>query len=185
MTVFVTWLKSRRAEPSRWLVFVGAALLAACSQPKPGEGDQASQLTPTKPAPAQPAPTKASPATGLTPLPTANQVLASVSTGRADPFAPQALPDGPQPGRSRSVAPKPLTLPDGFVFSGVIRSGSRPQALVQIGDQTGPICQGPRGACPGSGFEALLPPGWIVAAIDVDRGRLTLRQGKQSITAEL
>jgi len=34
-------------------------------------------------------------------------------------------------------------------------------------------------------LEALLPAGWSVAAIDVDRGRLILRQGKQSITADL
>jgi prephenate dehydrogenase len=41
---------------------------------------------------------------------------------------------------------------------------------------------GPSG-CPG--LAALLPPGWTVAAIDVERGRLILRQGSRSVTAEL
>ena len=31
----------------------------------------------------------------------------------------------------------------------------------------------------------LLPVGWSVASIDVQNGRLTLRQGKQAVTAEL
>ena len=31
----------------------------------------------------------------------------------------------------------------------------------------------------------LLPAGWSVASIDVQNGRLTLRQGKQAVTAEL
>jgi len=188
LTVFVTWLKTRRRERGGLAVLaVACALLGACSQPKADGGVKPAQPTPPRPpaaqAPAPSSPAKPALATGFTPLPSANQVIAAVSTGRADPFAPGGTPLGADGGPAKP--PAPLTLPAGFRFSGVIRSGSRPQALVQIGDQTGPICPGPRGACPGSGLEALLPAGWSVAAIDVDRGRLTLRQGKQSITAEL
>ncbi len=186
MTVFETWLKTHRPELGGLALLVAAALLGACSPSSPDAGGKAEQPTPPRPpAAAAPAPVPAKPtlAAGFTPLPSANQVIASVSTGRDDPFAPGGVPLGPDGGPANP--PAPITLPDGFRFSGVIRSGSRPQALVQIGDQTGPICPGPRGACPGSGLEALLPAGWTVAAIDVDRGRLTLRQGKQSITAEL
>ncbi len=186
MTVFVTWLKTHRPERGGLALLAAATLLGACSQPNPDAGAQAPQPSPTRPPAAQtpaPPPAKPAQATGFTPLPSANQVIAAVPTGRVDPFAPGGVPVGADGGPAKP--PAPLTLPEGFRFSGVIRSGSRPQALVQIGDQTGPICPGPRGACPGSGLEALLPAGWSVAAIDVDRGRLTLRQGKQSITAEL
>jgi hypothetical protein len=76
-------------------------------------------------------------------------------------------------------------LPADFRFTGVMRRGSTPQAFVQVGDQSGPVCKGPDGACPTSGLPSVLPPGWGVAAIDVDRGRLTLRKGNSTITTRL
>ena len=68
----------------------------------------------------------------------------------------------------------------------MIRSGGTPEALVQFGAQSGTLRVGQRG---GSTMDyrttPLLPAGWSVASIDVQNGRLTLRQGKQAVTAEL
>ena len=114
---------------------------------------------------------------GLTPLPSSNQVVASVSSGRVDPFAPLQI------SASRPVL---LSLPAGLIFNGVIRSGGTPEALVQFGAESGTLRVAQRG---GSTMDyrttPLLPAGWSVASIDVQNGRLTLRQGKQAVTAEL
>ncbi len=68
----------------------------------------------------------------------------------------------------------------------MIRSGGTPEALVQFGAQSGTLRVGQRG---GSTTDyrttPLLPAGWSVASIDVQNCRLTLRQGKQAVTAEL
>jgi hypothetical protein len=71
-------------------------------------------------------------------------------------------------------------LPADFRFSGVLRAGSTPQAFVQVGGQSGAVCPGPDGTCPASGLPSVLPKGWAVAAIDVERGKLTLRQGSRT-----
>jgi hypothetical protein len=97
-------------------------------------------------------------------------VVAPLATGRPDPFAPLA------PARQALAAAE---LPEGLRFTGVIRSGGHAQALIQLKDQSGPVCVGPRGYCPGAGLPALLPPGWSVTSIDVQNGRLDLRQGSQ------
>ena len=73
----------------------------------------------------------------------------------------------------------------------MIRSGGTPEALVQFAGDSGTLRVGQRG---GSTTDyrttdyrttPLLPVGWSVASIDVQNGRLTLRQGKQAVTAEL
>lgn len=78
----------------------------------------------------------------------------------------------------------------------MIRSGGTPEALVQFGAESGTLRVGQRG---GSTTDyrttdyrttdyrttPLLPVGWSVASIDVQNGRLTLRQGKKAVTAEL
>jgi len=112
---------------------------------------------------------------GLTPLPSADQVVASVSSGRVDPFAPLQTT-----GAQAGVRPA-LTLPQGLVFNGVIRSGGTPEALVQFSGESGTLRVGQKGGS----STALLPDGWSVTSIDVQKGRLTLRQGSQSVTAEL
>ena len=170
-----------------------ALLLASCSGEKPPQAS--SQATsPPKSQPASPAsaPVGApAPLAGLTPLPSSNQVVASVSSGRVDPFAPLATP-----ATASSARPILLSLPPGLIFNGVIRSGGIPEALVQFGAESGTLRVGQRG---GSTTDyrttdyrttdhrttPLLPVGWSVASIDVQNGRLTLRQGKQSVTAEL
>ena len=160
---------------------LGAALLlVACAGEKSPQA--ANEVTP-QPAPPAPAPVGApAPLAGLTPLPSSNQVVASVSSGRVDPFAPLQI---------SASRPAPLSLPPGLIFNGVIRSGGTPEALVQFGAESGTLRVGQRG---GSTTDyrttdyrttPLLPAGWSVASIDVQKGRLTLRQGKQAVTAEL
>lgn len=204
MTAFETSLKTPTGKtglPS--LVAIGF-LIGGCglgpkpqadSVPSPPAGSPEDVKQETAPAPIA----------GLTPLPTPNQLLASLAIGREDPLAsvaPQVPALGsPAPGGPGSAAaaaggqgaaaaprpapPKPLELPEDFRFTGVMRLGATPQAFVQVGDQSGPVCQGPDGSCPASGLPSVLPPGWGVAAIDVDRGRLTLRKGNSTVTTRL
>jgi hypothetical protein len=163
-------------------------LLAACSrdQPEAESDDPAAELPPAAVDPAAPA--AAADVSGFTPLPTTNQVLAANPIGRSDPFAsdrPAPRPAAPAPGtaasQQRPAPPPPLQLPPDFRFSGVIRVGASPQAMVQFGPNTGAVGIGELG---GRNTD-LLPAGWVVSSIDVDRGRLVLRQGGQSVTAEL
>ena len=201
MTAFVTWSKTFTARRSlRAAATLAMALLAGgCGL----LGRSPSAESPPPP-PEPPAEVDAPPApmAGLTPLPSANELLSSVVIGRPDPFAPQvpvsrpaapaspnqaATPGGAAPSTppDRSAAPARLELPEGFRFSGVLWAGSTPQAFVQVGDQSGPVCPGADGRCPASGLPSVLPDGWGVAAIDVDRGRLTLRKGSRTITTQL
>ncbi len=151
-------------------------LLVACGGSPPAE----TGVTPTplpKPMPVPPeaaSPSAAQAATGLTPLPTAQQVVTAVPMGRPDPFAPP-------PVVAPTRGPAPMDLPAGFRFSGVIVSGGQAQALVQLGSLSGSLRVGDRG---GRSTD-LLPAGWSVARIDVQRGVLTLRQGKRNLAVEL
>ncbi len=203
----MTWLKTSIGRPG--LLAAGpvtiALLISGCGLL--GRSPKAEiPLTP----PAEPPEVEALPAplAGLTPLPSANELLASVAIGREDPLAPQApvprrsapgsLPSGAANQQStapasaqgaraatRPTAPARLELPDDFRFSGVMRAGHTPQAFVEVGDQSGPVCPGPDGTCPASGLPSVLPQGWGVAKIDVDRGRLTLRKGSRTVTTQL
>ena len=110
---------------------------------------------------------------GFNPLPTSQQVVAAVRIGRFDPFAPVSPPAG--------TAPQATGLPQGFRFTGVVRGGGQAEALVQFGSLSGTLRAGEVG---GRSTE-LLPLGWTVARVDGQRGRLTLRQGGQLVTADL
>lgn len=180
-------ISSKPVTPESLGAAIGAALLlAACAGEQPPQATiQAPPPPRTQPAPVAPALVVASaPLAGLTPLPSSNQLVASVSSGRVDPFAPLVKP--PSRATVGSGRPAPLSLPPGLVFNGVIRSGGTPEALVQFAGESGTLRVGQRG---GSSMDPrttpLLPAGWSVASIDVQRGLLTLRQGKQVVTAEL
>jgi hypothetical protein len=150
---------------------VALALLPALSACGSSSGPETISLPPppAKPAAANPATAAPQPATGFTPLPTPQQVVAALPTGRVDPFAPL-----PQANAGAGGAPAGDVL-----FTGVIRSAGQAQALVQLGDQSGAVCVGRRGVCPGSGLPALLPADWSVTSIDVASGRLVLTQAGQ------
>ena len=145
-----------------------------------GGGDAPPEATASSPPPSPataPAASQAPELAGLTPLPTPNQVLGSINTGREDPFSPLV----PSPAAGGSPTPGRLTLPPSFRFTGVISSAGRAQAIVDYGATSGALSVGDRG---GSNTD-LLPPGWTVASINADRGLLTLRQGRQTVSAEL
>ena len=62
----------------------------------------------------------------------------------------------------------------------MIGTGGRAQAFVQIGEQSGPLCPGPRGRCGGGApDQPLLPPGWSVTGIDAANGLLAVSFGRQ------
>lgn len=146
--------------------------LAACG----AASDTAETITlppaAARPKAAAPAETSPQPPAGFTALPTPQQVVAALPTGRVDPFAP--LSSG-----AATPAKAAAGAADELRFTGVIRSAGQSQALVQLGDQSGAVCVGRRGACPGSGLPALLPAGWSVTSIDVATGRLVLNQAGQ------
>ncbi len=118
----------------------------------------------------------ASPPTGLTPLPSPQQVVTAQPLGRVDPFLPVAGPTGGAAGAT--TAPE---LPQGFRFSGVIRSRGQAQALVQFAGDSGSLRLGDVGGR----TTQLLPPGWAVGGIDVARGRLILRASGRAIALSL
>ena len=159
-----------------------AASLLALTLALVGCGDAGDVATPaaSPPPPAaagggggRTAATPASPS--LTPLTTPEQVIDSLSIGRSDPFAPITQTPAPSVAATATVA-----LPAGLRFTGVIGSGGAARAFVQIGVASGVLCLGPRGRCAdGAADQLLLPPGWIVSAIDATNGRLTLRLGAQ------
>jgi len=138
------------------------------------------------------------------PLPTSRQVIAALPVGRRDPFASPLPPLPPlttgahgagSPSASGkaggttagaaagsvSARPLPLTLPPGFRVTGLIRSGGTAEAVVEYGPLSGSVRPGDRGGR----TTDLLPGGWSVAAVDVNRGRVTLQRGQQRVTAEL
>ena len=151
-------------------------LLGACGGPPPPPAEMSAVPAPPPPppAPSKPLPASASVTPGFTPLPSPQQVVGPLAKGRPDPFAPIV-----QPGKVL------VTLPNGLRFNGVIRSSGQSKAMVELDGQAGPVCLGARGFCRDSGTPPMLPPGWTVAAIDVQNGLLLLRQGKQGFTLSL
>ena len=181
-------MASRRAE--RFSVRASVVLLAAIGLAGCGGSNTASVPPPPAPAPPAPSqptqpPAKPVPPAGLTPLATPQQVVDAIDVGRADPFAPSQPPPGSATtrigpdGKPVAVPARP-TLPNDFKLTGVIRTGGRAQAFVQIGDQSGPLCPGPRGRCSGAAADQpLLPAGWSVTGIDAANGLLAVSFGRQ------
>jgi hypothetical protein len=210
-----TWWKTARAlvrRASLGQVSFLPLLLVGCVKTPPPQDPAAAipPLPPTPPASLPPArESKASAEeaiTGLRPLATPQQVIQSVELGRPDPFgrllpalpflvgpdgrplptaasmAAAAAPKGRPAGRDARPAPlPPLQLPRNFSLSGVILSEGVSEAVVSFGDLSGSLRTGDRGGR----TTDLLPPGWSVAAIDVQRGVLILQKGGQKVSAEL
>lgn len=158
------------------------ALMAGCSGPP--------AAVPPAPAPAPPPQASRAPATGeaapqqavagFTPLATPQQVVGAMAVGRPDPFASPQVLAGAGGGASATAGGATAGLPQGLRLTGVLRTGGRVQAFVQIGDRSGALCPGPRGQCQGGAADQpLLPAGWSVTAIDADHGLMALRFGNQ------
>ena len=138
--------------------------LAACGT---GESSTAPSAPGTAIPPARVSePTPLTPSPGFIAMPSAQQVVQAQPHGRIDPFAP--------------VTPSTASAPEvDLQLTGLIGSGRSAQALVSLGGQSGTVCIGRQGLCPGSGLPALLPPGWTVTGIDLGRGQLRLSQAGQ------
>ena len=182
MTDSVTWWKAdtqRKAEVTAFRISASvscAVLLSAvvlgglsgCGQEETNP-PSADAMPTDQPVADMSLPSPSSPATGLIPLLSREQVLSSVPEGRADPFAPTMV-------RSTAITsqldPNAAAGPD-FKVRGVVAVGSELRALVSVSEVSGTVCVGPRGRCPGDAA-ALLPTGWTVNSIDLDRGCLSL-----------
>jgi hypothetical protein len=152
----VTWWK-QAAE--RWLLPVVVLLLVGgCGGDMPSGTAPPSAATKTATSSETSAP--AVPAIGLTPLPSAEEVQKAAPGGRTDPFARLAGLDGQD-------SASELTL------TGVLVVGSQQRALVATPSGTGVICVGSDGRC-SADAPVILPTGWSVLSIDVDRGCIRL-----------
>ncbi|WP_170953721.1 hypothetical protein [Synechococcus sp. UW179A] len=154
-----------------WLLTFALVGLSGCGE---AENAQSSSdaISPDAPVAELSPPQPSTAATGLIPLPTREQVLSSVPEGREDPFSPIVGES------SQAIAPDTATGPD-FKVKGVVAVGAELRALVSVSELSGTVCVGPRGRCPGDAV-ALLPKGWTVNSIDLDRGCLSLSISKES-----
>ena len=118
------------------------------------------------------------PSSSFVPLPSLEQVLSAVPDGRPDPFAPVTAAVSASAQESvASDADQPQGL--GLQVQGVLAVGGQRRALVTTSEGSGPVCVGERGRCPGES-SGLLPVGWVVQAIDLRRGCLTVSVAGQS-----
>ena len=152
MTVSVTWWKQAAKHslaPVAALVVVGG-----CG----GKTPTATALppVPVKPAPLPETSPPPAPPIGLTPLPSAEEVQQAAPGGRADPFGPLVGAD----------AQDPTT---GVTLTGVLLVRDEKRAMVTTASGSGVVCVGSDGRC-GEDDPLLLPTGWSVLSIDVERG---------------
>ena len=151
----MTWWKQ---AAKHWLAPVAVlVVVGGCG----GETPTATALpsVPVKPEPLPETSAVQAPPIGLTPLPSAEEVQQAAPGGRADPFAPLV-------GVEAAGAQDPTTGP---ALTGVFLVGDQKRAIVTTPNGTGVICAGADGRC-GADAPLLLPTGWSVLSIDVERG---------------
>jgi hypothetical protein len=149
-------------------------LLVGCAD----SSSETISLPPSTPPVAAASPPEPQPVVGFTTLPSEQQVLTALPSGRSDPFAPlaeSALAAAPEGLAASGSSDRSAVLQ----VTGMIHSADQVQAFIQIGEQSGAVCLGSGGRCPGSGLPALLPANWSVTSIDVPSGRLVLNQAGQ------
>ena len=83
--------------------------------------------------------------------------------GRADPF-------GPLVGVETADVQDPTT---GLTLTGVLLVGDQKRAMLTTASGSGVVCVGSDGRC-GEDVPVLLPTGWSVLSIDVERGCIRL-----------
>lgn len=144
-------------------------VLTGCGEAQPIDGPVTAPPSRSAPPVVEPDPPRSIPDLGLTPLPTPQQVQASGGGGRADPFAAVLVP-----GASTTTDAASGGDPDsGVTLTGVLRVGGQQRALVRSSLGNGVLCIGREGRCEGD-VGSLLPQGWSVLAIDVQRGCIRL-----------
>ena len=118
---------------------------------------------PVKPEPLLETSAPVIPPIGLTPLPSAEEVQQAAPGGRADPF-------GPLVGVEAADVQDPTT---GLILTGVLLVGDQKRAMLTTASGSGVVCVGSDGRC-GEDAPVLLPTGWSVLSIDVERGCIRL-----------
>ena len=151
-----------------WLLAFALAGLSGCGKPENTQSSAAA-ISPDAPVAELSPPQPSTAATGLTPLPTREQVLSSVPEGREDPFAPIV---GASSAVTSETDPEAAATP-AFEVMGVMAVGSELRALVRGPEVFGTVCVGQRGRCPDNP-DAPLPMGWTVQSIDLGLGCLRL-----------
>ena len=152
----MTWWKQ---AAKHWLAPVAVlVVVGGCG----GETPTATALppVPVKPAPLPETSPPPAPPIGLTPLPTAGEVQQAAPGGRSDPCAPLV-------GVDAAGAQTGLTL------TGVLLVGNQKRAMVTTSSGSGVICVASDGRC-GADAPVILPTGWSVLSIDVERGCIRL-----------
>ena len=155
----MTWWKQ---AAKHWLAPVAVlVVVGGCG----GETPTATALpsVPVKPEPLPETSAVQAPPIGLTPLPSAEAVQQAAPGGRADPFAPLV-------GVEAADAQDPTT---GLALTGVLLVGDQKRAMLTTASGSGVVCVGSDGRC-GEDAPVLLPTGWSVLSIDVERGCIRL-----------
>ena len=174
MTVFAIWLKAAadRAVGLAALTLVPLALVACGSPEPPPVSIPSLESLPSEP---QQLPRPPRPDLGFIPLPTVEDVQQSAPGGRVDPFQPLS---SEQVEVDFDAADAVFDPASGLTLSGVLRVGQQRRALVQTQGRSGELCEGADGRCVADG-DRLLPSGWSVLSIDVEKGCLALaREGE-------
>lgn len=146
----------------RLLAFVDLLMVAGgCG----GETPTATALppVPVKPEPLPETSAPVIPPIGLTPLPSAEDVQQAAPGGRVDPF-------GPLVGVEAADVQDPTT---GLTLTGVLLVGDQKRAMLTTASGSGVVCVGSDGRC-AEDAPVLLPTGWSVLSIDVERGCIRL-----------
>ena len=155
----MTWWKQ---AAKYWLAPVAVlVVVGGCG----GEPPTATALpsVPVKPKPLPETSAVQAPPIGLTPLPSAEEVQQAAPGGRADPF-------GPLVGVETADVQDPTT---GLTLTGVLLVGDQKRAMLTTASGSGVVCVGSDGRC-GEDAPVLLPTGWSVLSIDVERGCISL-----------
>ena len=131
--------------------------------------------------------------------PSPEQVKRAQPIGQLDPFRPlsqeiQDLVVKPKAKAAAAVSPgvspakpPPLSFPQGLEISGLIGGVGRPEAVVSYQGASGTLRLGDVGSAVGRGANAtnLLPDGWRVAAIDLNRGAIVLEFKGRTTTKQI
>ena len=175
------WVFSRALVRGVSLAGLLWILISACgsdSTQNAAPGLKPSEVEDVASEPSETSPERLAPSSSFVPLPSLEQVLSAVPDGRPDPFAPVAVAAPVTLSEPSGSAPEQTPV-IGLQVQGVLSVGGERRALVATAEGSGSVCLGQRGRCPGD-RTALLPPGWVVQAIDLRRGCLTVSVAGQT-----
>ena len=99
-------------------------------------------------------------------------------TDAAGALSPGSVPAGGLASKAgvpglKSASAHPVQAVPAFQITGVVQSGGRPEAIVEMGNQSDSLRIGQQG----STTTPLLPPGWSVETININACSLVLKKG--------